>query len=358
MAAPGSSTTSALRVARPTLSVDGQSRHTLGEGLLGLEIVEDTLGLYRCEATFGNWGPKDNRIGFLYFDRGLLEFGKSFGVKLGADAIFDGRITALEARFPEGRPPEMTVLAEDRFQDLRMARRTRTFADVNDADVMRQIAGEHGLETSVDVHGPTYEVLAQVNQSDLAFLRDRARTVNAELWLDGRTLNVKTRGSRAGATLEMTLGRDLREFVVLADLANQRTSVTVSGWDVGAKQAISFEASESSVQGELNGHTGGASVLSQVLGARKESIAHTVPLNSQEAQSEAEGLFRAIARRFLVCRGTAEASPGLRVGALVDLRGLGPLFSGKYYVSETRTVFDSAGLRMEFVGERPGLGRV
>jgi phage protein D len=201
-------------------------------------------------------------------------------------------------------------------------------------------------------------VLAQVNQSDLAFLRDRARTLDADLWVDGRTLNIAARAHRRGRTLEMTYGHDLREFAVLADLAHQRTSLKVSGWDVAAKEGIAHEASESAVRGELNGMNGGASILRSALGERKESVAHTVPLTAQEAQAEAEALFRLGARRFLVGRGTAEASADLRVGTHVDLQGLGPLFSGKYYVSQTRTLFDASnGFRIEFTAERPGLGR-
>jgi phage protein D len=347
-----------LRAARPTIAVDGRERPSLGEGLLRLEIVEDTLGLYRCEATFGNWGTVNNTIGFLYFDRALLDFGKRFTVELNGRGLFDGRITGLEASFPEGRPPELSVLAEDRFQDLRMVRRTRTFEDVSDADVARQVASEHGLTASVDTPGPTYRVLAQVNQSDLAFLRDRARTIDADLWMDGQTLHVAARASRDGGTVEMTYGRDLREFAVLADLAHQRTGLKVSGWDVAAKEGIAHEAGESVVQGELNGMDGGASVLRRALGERKEAVAHTVPLTSQEAQSEAEALFRLGARRFLVGRGTAEARADLRVGAYVDLQGLGPLFSGKYYLAQTRTLFDAShGFRIEFAAERPWLGR-
>ena len=112
---------------------------------------------------------------FLYFDRSMLDFGKDFEIKLESDSIFKGKIMGLEAAFPEGQSPEISVLAEDRFQDLRMTRRTRTFTDVSDADVINQIATDHGLTPEVDVSGPTYKVLAQVNQSDLAFIRDRAR---------------------------------------------------------------------------------------------------------------------------------------------------------------------------------------
>jgi len=76
---------------------------------------------------FGNWGETNNTTGFLYFDRSVLDFGKDFQIKLGSDAIFNGKIMGLEASFPEGQAPEIRVLAEDRFQDLRMTRRTRWF---------------------------------------------------------------------------------------------------------------------------------------------------------------------------------------------------------------------------------------
>ena len=244
---------SGIKTARPTIAVGGQDNSSLAEGLLTLVIVETVSGLYRCEALFGNWGTKDGGLGFLYFDRQLLDFGKALKVKLGSDAIFDGKITALEANFPDGRPPELAVLAEDRFQDLRMTRRTRTFTDISDSSVMSQIANDHGLSPTIDVSGPTHKVLAQVNQSDLAFLRERARAIDAELWMDGSTLNAKTRAHRNGGTVPLRYGNDLHELTVLSDLATQRTSVFVNGWDVSGKTAIQHEATDSVLSGELNG---------------------------------------------------------------------------------------------------------
>src|SRR5205085_10330470 len=106
----------------------------------------------------------------------------------------------------------VVVLAEDRLQELRMARRTRTFDNVSDAGVMEQIAGEHGLETDVDVDGPTYDVLAQVNQSDLAFLRERARSIAAELWVEDKKLIARLRPDRAsevGDAIDLAYGLNL-----------------------------------------------------------------------------------------------------------------------------------------------------
>src|SRR6185312_2641839 len=105
------------------------------------------------------------------------------------------------------------------------------------------------------IPGPTYKVLAQVNQSDLAFIRDRARSVDAEVWMTGNTLHAKAHNGRNGDQLQMKYGNQLREFTVLADLAMQRTSVAVNGWNVSSKSALQFEATDSAISGELNGDT-------------------------------------------------------------------------------------------------------
>jgi phage protein D len=347
----------AYRATRPALQLDGQDSPGLSAGLLSMLIVENSNGLYRAEVLLGNWGSTGNGVGFLYFDRRALDFGKALKIKMGGDVFFEGRVMALEAQFQSGHAPQLNVLAEDRFQDLRMTRRTRTFTDVSDADVINQVAGEHGLSPNVDVSGPTYKVLAQVNQSDLAFLRERARAIDAELWVADTTLNAKQRAARDGGTLQMVRGGKLRSFSALADLAMQRTSVSVSGWDVSSKSELKFEADDSALGGELGSDTSGAIVLQSAFGARKETLVHTVPLSGQEAQATAESFFRMSARRFVVGRGTAETSKELRVGGFVDLQGLGNLFSGKYHVTEVRHMFDMRrGLRTEFTAERPGLG--
>ena len=354
----------AVRSARPTINVDNSDRQELSDGLLGLTIVENTAGLYRCEAMFGNWGASggngssSGRIGWIYFDRRLLDFGKPLKVTYENDLLFDGRILALEALFPETGPRSITALAEDRFQDLRMTRRTRTFVDVTDADVFRQIASNHGLTAQVDLPAVQHKVLAQVNQSDLAFLRERARSVDAELWMEGSQLHAAKHTSRGGQPIALVYRQDLREFSVIADLAGQRTSVTASGWDVAGKQAITHEAGESVIRGELNGDVSGVSILQTALGARKEHLSHTVPLTTPDAQNAAEAFFKLGARRFVIGRGVASVQSAMHAGTFVQLSELGPLFSGKYYVTEVRHVFDRTGLRTEFAAERPGLGRV
>jgi uncharacterized protein len=348
-----------LPPSRPTVAIDGQESPSLTGGQLRARVREDVHGLYDCELEVGNWGPAGGeQPSFLLFDRRALDFGKELRLSVADEPIFSGRITGLEARYPAGGAPSLVALAEDRFQDLRMTRRTRTFAGVSDRDVVSSIAGDHGLTPNVGIDGPPHRILAQLNQSDLAFLRERARALDAELWISGRTLSVQPRARRAATPLRLTYGRELREFRILADVASQATSVEVTGWDVAAKNAIDERADDSLLGGELGGGDSGPSVLRSAFGERRDVFAGTVPQTGDEARARAGALLKRRARRFLVGSGTAETLPGLRVGATVALVGLGPLFEGEFYVAAVTHRFDGAtGLRTEFTVERAGLGR-
>jgi len=349
--------------ARPRLKVDGQARAALAdEMLLSLVVEETTAGLFRCEARFVNWGPQPSHVGFLMFDRTLLDFGKDFEVEMGsgdaARRVFAGRITGLEALYPAQRAPELTVLAEDRLQDLRMTRRTRSFEDASDADVVRSIASAHGLTPQVDLDGPTYPVLVQLNQSDLAFLRERLAAIDAELWVDGRTLHAVQRARRSAGRLTLAYGVDLLEFSVLADLAHQRSAVRVSGWDPEGKQAIDESAEEAAIAGELAGGDSGPALLGRALAARREPVAGAWPLSAREATVQADARFRARARRFVTGRGSSNGSAQMQVGSTVELLGLGPLFEGDYTVTRVAHRFDQRdGWRSHFDVARPGLGK-
>ncbi len=356
-----SNSTNAFYASRPAILVDGNERSDFAQGLLSLSVHEDVHGLYRCEATFGNWGIAEGEPGFLYFDRRLVDFGTELSIRMGdQDAegiVFEGRVMALEGRYPYQSPPEILLLAEDRFQDLRMTRRSRHFEEVTVNDVIDSIAGDHGLQTEIDLESPNYRMLAQLNQSDLAFLRDCARAVDAEIWMAGNVLHAKSRARRGEQTLQLEYGKRLKEFSVLADLAQQCSAVVVSGWDAAAKEPFEHRAEADVLGSELGGDIGGGSLLTQVFGERVEQRVHHVPQSVRETQSLAESHYRRAARRFLAGRGMADGDARLRVGNTVQLDGLGPLFTGLYYICEVIHSFDlNMGYRTYFNVEKPGLG--
>jgi phage protein D len=348
---------SQIKDSRPSVVIEGQRDARLTAALVTLRVVEAHDGFARCELVFGNWGG-DERGGFQHFDRRRLEFGKALQLQLGDGTLFDGRISAITARFPEGEAPQIGVCAEDRFQDLRMTRRTRSFENASLADVLRRMASDHGLQPAIDAQGETYRLLAQVNQSDLAFARDLARREDVQVWVEGTRLRAAARASRTGPTIELGWAGKLREFHVQADLAHQRTTLCASGWNVADKRVARNEAGEDAVRAELGAGEGGAAILRREFGERADTLAHGAPASDAQARALAEASYRHLARRFVVARGVTETRPDFRVGTKVRVSGVGPLFEGDYTVTDTAVRYDGQrGLRTEFCCDRPAIGR-
>jgi phage protein D len=345
-----------------SIEVEGVVRPELNSSLKTL-LVEDAVdALPRCEVCLTNWGPSGDEVTYLYFDRTVLDFGKALAVRIGSkEEIFHGFISAIEGRFGGDEPPSIIVHAEGALAALRTPRRTRTFENMNDASVFRQIAAENGLQAVVDVQEITHEVLAQFNQSDLAFIRERASWLDAEVWLQDRQLYVMSRTTRTANANEVHVapGRGLQEFRVTADIANQYTNVIVSGWDVAHKDRISYNASDSVLGHELDNGLSSAEIIQNVSGERTNYISQQQPLSTDQAQCIARAAFSQQARRFVTGHGTARGDSRIRVGTRLVLSGIGEIFSGTYIVTRVQHRYQlngDSGFTTSFIVERPSIG--
>jgi phage protein D len=243
-----------------------------------------------------------------------------------------------------------------------MTRRTRTFADSSTADIAQQIAQDHGLTPEIDLDGPTRKVTAQLNTSDLAFLRGLARSDDGEVWLDGTTLHVTRRPDRSqstngGEAIKLTYGSNMLSFTVGADLAHQVSELAVTGWSVADKDAVNESADAAALGAELGSLTGGSAILADTLGERKERVVRTMPLASDDARALAKAGYLEKARRFVCGTATTGGTSAARVGGTASCAGLGSLFDGDYVITRVRHAFDlSQGYRTHLGLERPGIG--
>ncbi len=342
---------------RPVLRTRGIVREELARDLVRLEIEEATDGLKTLCARFIAVGPDDE---VTLLDGALLDFGLDIVVSLGPDStartVFRGTISAIEANFDEAEAPEVAIYAEDRLMDLRMTRRTRSYDAMSDADIVREVASAHQLAVEIDIDDQTHEVVQQWNQSDLAFLRERARLVRAELWLDDAgTLHFATRDRRSGTELTLVRGGALLDLQARADLAHQRTAVRVSGFDSDARTAIDEQADDAEIRGELASGRTGPAILRQAFGERVSQRVREVPLTTREAAAMARAELQRRARRFVQVHGLTTGSPDMIVGTRLTLERVGRPFSGGgYHVTRVRHTHDlTRGFRTEFSAERP-----
>jgi uncharacterized protein len=347
--------------ASPVISVDGTRQGDLARDLLRLDIEENTEGLRTLQlhvvASAAREQPSTDVVEYL--DGQLLDFGKRLEVSLGPPGneriVFTGSVSALQVSFEEGDVPHVSVFAEDGFMKLRMTQRSHTYTRASDADVARYLAGQHGLTPSATAKGPTYDVIQQLNVSDLAFLRQRARLLAAEIWVDDNTLFFATRDQRRGTAVVLTRGSDLLAVVVRADLAHQVSGVRFSGFDASSRKAIDVAVPGSAIDAESSSGRTGPRALGQTLGNLPGRRVREVPLLAAEARAFAEAELLRRARRFVTVQGSTSGSPELVVGSRVTLARCGrPFDGGGYYVTHLHHSYDlMRGLRTHFEAERP-----
>ncbi|MCO6457752.1 MAG: phage late control D family protein [Pirellulaceae bacterium] len=343
----------------PVFEIEGNVFGELGRDAVRLEVDHATDGLktlqLRLAAVGSDEGSQEPRL--LYLDGRILDFGKSLVVAVGSAGgqryIFRGRISGLEAHFEESQEHEVAVLAEDRLMDLRMTRRSRTYENVSDAQIAEEIAAEHGLSVEAAADGPSYDVVQQWNMSDLAFLRERARRVRAEVWVERDTLYFQSRSRRAGTELTLVRGNNLLAVELRADLAGQRTAVRVSGYDAGERAGFEEEAGDEAIAAEIRGGRTGPAILAAAFGPRISHRVRDVPLVATEAADWARAEMLRRGRSFVQATGVTEGSPDMIVGSRLRLERVGrPFEGGDYYVTQVRHCFDLNGYRTHFEAER------
>ena len=339
--------------ARPTVHVDGQAHAQAAQMLRSCVVREAEGGLSTLAMTLSNWGVADGGIGLLFDAGGDIALGTQLKLYLGETsaprAVFEGAVHAIEASASVGTPPEITFLAEDGLFAARQARRSALYADLTPADVVRQVAERLGLRCDIGELGGGAGTWAQLNESDLAFLRRLLARHDADLQLSGDQLQVRRHADRDRGQLSLSLYSQLQRVRVIADLADQVTQVSAGGFDVAAGNAISATSRGTSA-GPGSGTTG-----AQALAPLRERTEHLAPLlcqNQAEAQALADAAFDQRARRFVRVHGSTEGNAELRVGTTLRIDGIGRRFDNSYAVVEATHRWDLiSGYQTDFIAQ-------
>src|SRR5262249_11390684 len=137
-----------------------------------------------------------------------LKIGETVQIKAGApgstsaDELITGEITSIEAICDEGIT--LTVVrGYEKAHRLQRARRSRTFVNMKDSDIARQVAGDSDLDIgTIDETKTTHDHVAQVAQTDWEFLTQRAREIGYETGVTGGEFFFrKASGSPSGGGL-------------------------------------------------------------------------------------------------------------------------------------------------------------
>jgi phage protein D len=278
--------------------------------------------------------------GTLFAVGGTVEIKMGYGEAL--ETLIVGEITGFEPAFTRGARPLLSVRGYDRRHRLLRGRKTRSFVQQKDSDIASAIASEAGLTAEATDSQVVHEYVLQANQTDMEFLKERARRIQYEIAIDDKTLHFRPVQNDQGEVLTITPEDDLLEFHPRLSTMGQLTEVEIRGWDPKEKKELVAKAGAGDEVSTMGGSDTGAALVESVFGAAA-ALVDSAPVATQaEADQYARaGFNRAILKLISgegVCVGRADIKPG----TVIKLDGIGKRFGGQYYIKSAAHHYTSS----------------
>lgn len=323
--------------------------------IISVSILEDVNATGMCAFKLKCWDVEKMQVKWI--DDDLFSEGNSVDIEMGyldkMAMLFEGEITGLEPEFPKDEASTMTVRGYDRRHRLMGKHQTRTFLNMKDSDIARQIAGDWSLGSShIEDSGITHEYVLQNSQTDFEFLQSRARRIGYEMVVTSRDLHFRPRRNQGSADITLRREVDLLDFSARLTAIGQIQEVMVQGWNPKEKEKVVSRA-EVGDEPNMGGSASGPSKVQQVFGNTGGTTVDQPVSEQGEADQLAKGSFGEMALHYVEGRGICIGNPELRAGKLVDIEGLGSRFSGTYYITTTEHAFrPGSGYRTTFTVRR------
>ena len=262
--------------------------------------------------------------------------------------LIKGEITALEPIFEAGMTAELLVSGYDPTHRLYRETKSCTYLNQKDSDIAQEIASKLGLKANIEETAIVYDHIYQDNQSDFAFLRQRAWRIGYTCFVHEDTLHFH-KPQTEGDPVTLKWGEDLLSFQPRMTLTEQVDEVLVKGWDSEKQTPLVGQAEAGN--GRLYPHIAQAengAILSRPFGTSRRIYVDMPVTSQEEANLLAAARLDEMSGTFITARGVAFRRPDIRAGHPISLENLGERLSGIYLVTRATHQYSSRGLETSF----------
>lgn len=275
---------------------------------------------------------------------GARNHGQSVEIKVGGGdgsnkkTIFKGEIVGIEPAYKAGGEGSKVVIrAFNKLHRLLRGKKSKTFQQQSDQDIVSSIAGQYGLSPQCGSSPKiTHEHVYQHAQTDLEFIRVRAARLGFHVWVEDTKLFFDKPKKDVDSGIELKLDRDqhasLKAVHFRLTSANVVKKVVVRGWDPKKKEEI---VGEEQAQSSPLGSSGAASASSSFGDTATYTVDHPI-YSVEEAKAIAKGKLEEHLMSYITgeaeCRGNPDIKTGVVVKIVVNVDNTSDRFNGKYYV--------------------------
>lgn len=298
---------------------------------------------------------------FELFDQMKFKIGSKIDIAFSAGGdpttVTSGEVTAVSVEQGAGGRHELVLTGLDVSHRLVKGPKTRSFQQMTDADIVGQIADEHGLEADIDPTGEVNRYVLQTSQSDYAFLKARAERIGFDVWVADEKLFFKRQPRATVTPPELQWGDNLHKFKVRFSSSERCDEVVVRGWDPVGKTAIVGRATEGDSGSTAPAAADMTSAAHDEFG-EVSRFAGQFPVTTQaEADALAQSLLLKASSEEVIARGEAAGDPMISAGATVRVSAVGSKLSGDYKITSVEHVYGGGSryiTRFVCGGKEPG----
>ncbi|AGY58919.1 VgrG-related protein [Gloeobacter kilaueensis] len=263
-------------------------------------------------------------------------------------ALLEGEITGIEAHYTEDPSAPVVLRGYDMSHRLHRGRYNRSFINMTDSDIVRKIIGEVGLQAGeIEDSGAPHDYVFQENQTNMAFLRDRASRIGFELYVQDSKVHFHKPKSDGEADTLLQWGKRLQSFRTRMTAAEQVKSVEVRSWDYKEKKAIVGTAEAPQLVTQTGYTIAGKADEPFGTNAKLTVVDHPV-FSPEEADIMAQAVCDEMGGEGVYADARCEGEPTVRPGKIVNLTQMGDQHSGKYYVTDARHFYHDNVYTTEF----------
>ncbi len=283
-----------------------------------------------------------NNDGNRWSDKPTFRPGANIRIELGYEGdvvvpVMDGEVVSWKASYPRRGPSTLRVQGFTKYHRLKRPRLTRSFGpNKKYSDIAKEIAKECGLCEGIEDSGIAFEAVYQHNQTNLQFLLELARLIGFEVFVSGEHNGkgkLYFRKARTDKPSIQTLKwkENLIAFHPHLAVARIPTLVEVMAWSGARKEEIQIGI-QIGQEGPSMGGTQTGPMISEKLGPARQLIVFEALYQNPEAEKLAIATLRRATMETVHAEATCEGAPWAQAGLVVAVEGVGPDFSGPYYI--------------------------
>ena len=248
--------------------------------------------------------------------------------------LFSGIVVRHSIRISRENFSHLIVFCKDKAIAMTVGRKNANFINAKDSDVINKLmSGYSDLYSDVADSKTVLKEVVQYYCTDWDFLLARTEINGYLVTVDAGKVSVKAPQVDGAAELTVTYGTDLLAFDADLDAYAQFSVVKGVTWDPSTQTVT--EAQNGPVALNRQGNVNSAE-LAQVIGLDNFILQSNIPLDNAVLTNWVKG--QQVKSSLAKIKGSAtfQGNAKAKIGALIELKGVGNRFNGNVLVTEAR----------------------